>query len=71
MKNEIRYNNRIFKQVGFFADLLIYAYGDSRILLDKNRNIVCKYTILNSPRFSNGGEMNESTAYLKDRGYGK
>jgi HlyD family secretion protein len=39
MENEFSYKNRTFKHMGFFADLLIYAYGDSRI---KEGEIIAK-----------------------------
>jgi hypothetical protein len=71
MENEFSYKNRTFKYIGFFADLLIFANGDSRVLLDKERNVFCEYTILNSPGFSNGVEINESVTSLGNRGEGK
>ena len=58
MENEFTHNNRTFKQVGFFADLLIFACGDSRILLDKHRNVFCEYITLHRTELLNGGKVN-------------
>lgn len=56
MENEFKYRNRTFKHVGFMADLLIYACGDSRILIDKQRNVVYEYIIKKWPEQLNRGK---------------